>query len=361
MQATEKQIETLKKNGYEGDPTQLTREEASALISDIISTQAINKQNQAAGYQPAVQQNNAPAAAPKKTSFSSFMAATGNKLVANTLTDSKRSSQFVANLVSAVSSNPTLAECEQVSIVSAALQAESLHFPINNSLGYVYLVPFNDKKGGMKKAQFQIGYKGYIQLAIRSGQYKDINVVEVKEGELGKFDPLNGQQFNWNPDYSKRKQLKTIGYVGQLELVNGFKKQLYVPYDEMLDHADTYSQAFNKETYLQLINGTYRGEPWKLSSFWYKNFDEMAKKTVIRKLLSKWGIMSVEMTEAYTKDQVEIKEDGSFDYIDANTEQVAARQRVETASIQPDVEFDDNTGEIIQDYQTAEMPDWMNQ
>ena len=232
----------------------------------------------------------------KQKSFSNFMATTGNRLVANTLTDSKRNQQFVANLVSAVSNNPTLAECEQVSIVSAALQAEALHFPINNSLGYVYLVPFDVKEYNpvtkkretvCKKAQFQIGYKGYIQLAIRSGQYKDINVVEVKEGELGAFDPLNGQTFNWCADYNERKQRKTIGYVGQLELVNGFKKQIYIPYDEMLDHADTYSAAFSKESYAELLQGKVNAkDAWKYSSFWYKNFDEMAKKTVIRQLLS---------------------------------------------------------------------------
>jgi len=195
------------------------------------------------------------AVAEKRPAFSNFMATTGNKLIANVLEDPKRKQQFVANLVSAVSSNPTLQECNQVSIVSAALQAESLHFPINNSLGYVYLVPFNKteynpqtKKREIvdKTAQFQIGYKGYIQLAIRSGQYKDISVVEVKEGELGGYDPLNGQKFNWVQDYEKRKELKTIGYVGQIELVNGFKKQLYISYEEMVDHANTYSQAFDK-------------------------------------------------------------------------------------------------------------------
>lgn len=279
-----------------------------------------------------------------KKSFSQFMATTGDKLVSNTITDPKRKVQFIANIVSAVSTNPTLAECDQASVVAGGLQAEALHFPINNSLGYVYLVPFNDKRAGIKKAQFQIGYKGYIQLAIRSGQYRDISVVEVKEGELGEFDPLNGQRFNWIKNYEKRKEAKTIGYVGQLELMNGFKKQLYISYEEMLDHADTYSQAFNKETYLSLLDGTFRGEAWKLSSFWYKSFDEMAKKTVIRQLLSKWGIMSVEMQEAYIKDQAEMKADGSYDYIDSkeyaqgSTEEVHTQQAEQTATMEPPIE-----------------------
>ena len=270
--------------------------------------------------------SNGGAVSTQRKSFGNFMQSVGNKLVEATLTDKSRRSQFVSNLMSAISNNPTLQECDQLSVVSAALQAEALKFPINQSLGYVYLVPFNDKKANLKKAQFQIGYKGYIQLAIRSGQYRDINVVEVKEGELGEFDPLNGQKFNWITDYNERLKAKTIGYVGQLELMNGFKKQLYIPYEQMLDHADTYSQAFNKDTYIQLMNGTYRGDAWKLSSFWYKNFDEMAKKTVLRQLLSKWGIMSVEMQDAYIKDQAEMKADGSYDYIDNPTNKEFAQQ-----------------------------------
>lgn len=296
-----------------------------------------------------------------KKSFSNFMQTVGNKLVANTLQDDKRKTQFIANIISAVSNNPTLQDCDQVSVVSAALQAEALHFPINNSLGYVYLVPFNDKKRDCKVAQFQIGYKGYIQLAIRSGQYKSINVVEVKEGELGEYDPLNGQRFNWINDYAKRKQSKTIGYVGQFELVNGFKTQLYISYEEMLDHADTYSQAFSKDATTKKVgNTTYnlvsyddyaagkynKKDDWLYSSFWYKDFDSMAKKTVLRQLLSKWGIMSVEMQEAYIKDQAELKTNGDYDYIDSreyqasSTEEVAQKQEEQTATQEPPIAED---------------------
>ena len=294
--------------------------------------------------------------------FGQFMQTVGNKLVESTLQDPTRKQQFVANLVTAVANNPTLRECDQLSVVSAALQAEALHFPINNSLGYVYLVPFNDKKRDCKVAQFQIGYKGYIQLAIRSGQYKSINVVEVKEGELGEYDPLNGQSFHWIKDYAKRKAAKTIGYVGQFELVNGFKTQLYISYEEMLDHADTYSQAFSKDATTKKVNGvTYnlvsyedyaagkynKKDDWLYSSFWYKSFDEMAKKTVLRRLLSKWGIMSVEMQEAYIKDQAEMKENGDYEYIDnpnnkeyaqQTTTDVHTKQEEQTASQKPPVE-----------------------
>ncbi|MBR4693877.1 MAG: recombinase RecT [Bacilli bacterium] len=296
--ASEKQIALLKKMGievFEG----ITMQEASALINQ-------HKQNEAPKNEVVSAGGNKPA--PQTASFSTFMSTVGTKLVANTLQDKERQNQFIANIVSAVSSNKQLAECDQVSVLSAALQAEAMKFPINNSLGYVYLVPFNDKKSGMKKAQFQIGYKGYIQLAIRSGQYKDINVVEVKEGEVGEFNPLDGQQFNWIQNYELRKSKKTVGYVGQFELTTGFKKQFYMSYDEMLDHADEYSQAFNKSDYARLQRGEIpEKEMWKYSSFWYKNFDEMAKKTILRQLLSKWGIMSVEMQDAYVKDQATLE------------------------------------------------------
>lgn len=309
--------------------------------------------------QVTIKQATAPATVAKKQSFSTFMTTTGNKLVNNVLTDHKRNSQFVANLCAAVSANPTLQECNYATVVSAALQAEALHFPINNALGYVYLVPFNKSEYNPtthkreivdKLAQFQIGYKGYIQLAIRSGQYKSINAVEVKEGELGSYDPLNGQTFNWNPNYEERKKLKVIGYVGQFELINGFKTQYYMTFDEMLDHADTYSQAFKKEYYLKL----QAGEPildengkdmsWKLSSFWYKNFDEMAKKTILRRMLSKFGVMSVEMTEALIKDQAEIKPEGGYEYIDAKQAYDAEESAKEETM--GSVPFDEETGEV---------------
>lgn len=317
-----------------------------------------------------VNQNNNMAL--KKPSFSSFMATTGNKLVENTITDPKRKVQFIANVVSAVSSNPDLQKCDSVSVLSAALQADALHFPINNALGYVYLVPFAKKEYNpeTKKrevvgyvAQFQIGYKGYIQLAIRSGQYKHINVVEVKEGELGSFNPLEGQTFNWIEDYEKRKNLKTIGYVARLELVNGFIQEEYMTYAGMLDHADTYSQAFSKTEYENYVKGNYNPkDEWKYSSYWYKNFDEMAKKTMIRRLLSKWGIMSVEMQEAYMKDTAEMKADGTYDYVDAKSAINAVEEKQDaTMGTKPieDVVVNNATGEV-EDADSSDMDSLLN-
>ena len=344
--ASEKQIAFLKKLGYTGNTDGLSSEDASALIKQMQGgSKNPTNQNQVATT------NNGIGTA-KKPAFSSFMATVGTKLVANTITDEKRKTQFIANIVSAVSNNPTLQECDSVSVIGAGLQAEAMHFPINNALGYCYLVPFNDKKSDTKKAQFQIGYKGYIQLAIRTGQYKNINVCEVREGELNDFDPLKGMTFNWNKNYEERKNLKVIGYAGEFTLMNGFTRTLYIPYEEMLDHADTYSQAFNKQSYLDLLAGKIpQKDMWRYSSFWYKNFDEMAKKTVLRQLLSKWGIMSVEMQQAYENDQASFDAKGNRDYIDSkdlenqNIEQVMSQQININASESFDV-VDDETGEV---------------
>lgn len=360
--ASEKQLAFLKKLGYEGDTSNLTAEEASSLIQQMSGgSKTTEKKNQVATT------NNQVSA--KQPSFSSFMANVGTKLVANTLTDEKRKSQFIANIVSAVSNNPTLQECDQVSVVSGGLQAEALHFPINNQLGYCYLVPFNDKKAGMKKAQFMIGFKGYIQLAIRTGQYKDIDAIEVKEGEIGAYDPINGQKYNWIQNPTERLKAKTVGYLAFLTLTNGFHKEVYMSYEGMLNHADTYSQAFsanattkkmngktyNLVSYEDYKNGKYdKADEWLYSSFWYKDFTEMAKKTMIRKLLSKWGIMSVEMQQAYDNDMAAFDEKGNRDYIDSkdlkndSIEDVMAEQINLNASEEFDV-VDDETGEVNQD------------
>ena len=365
--ATEKQINLLNELGYSGaTPAEyLSMEEASQYISILMAErneakaqQEVKPQpkqkevKQEQGYQPPVKNEvatttpNAVAKEPK--AFSQWMDSIGTKIVASSILDENRKNQFVANIVSAVASNPTLQECDKATVLSAALQADALHFPINNSLGYVYLVPFNDKKRNIKVAQFQIGYKGYIQLAIRSGQYKDINVTDVREGELKEYDPLYGMRFNWVRDYNQRKNLKVIGYAAALELNTGFRKTIYFSLEEMQQHADTYSQAFKLADYEKLLKGQIpQKDLYKFSSFWYKNFDEMAKKTCIRQLLGKWGIMSVEMQKAYENDQASFDAKGVRTYIDAvsrefeNTtlEDVNNQQLEENASITPDIEY----------------------
>ena len=244
-------------------------------------------------------------------------------LINNTLNDPKRASRFIANITSAVSVNPTLQECDAATILSAGLLGEALNLSPSPQLGQFYMVPYEDKKRGCKVAQFQLGYKGYIQLAIRSGQYRKINVLPIKEGELVSFDPMTEEiEVNLIEDDELREKTPTSGYYAMFEYVNGFRKAIYWSYKKMLNHADQYSKAFSKKAYQDLKDGKIpQSDLWKYSSFWYKNFDDMACKTMLRQLISKWGIMSIEMQKALEYDQgVGIVKDGKasgVEYVDS--------------------------------------------
>lgn len=224
--------------------------------------------------------------------------------IAKTL-GSDRGQRFITAIVSAVNNNLQLAECNNDSIYSGALLGESLNLSPSPQLGHYYLVPFNDKNKG-KVAQFQLGYKGYLQLAIRSGYYKKINVLDIKDGELIKYDPLNEEiEVNLIEDEEVREKAKTIGYYAMFEYTNGFKKAIYWSKSKMQEHAKKYSQGY--------IADLNKGTSY---TFWSKDFDGMAFKTMIRQLISKWGIMSIEMQNAIEKDMGVINEDGSVDYVD---------------------------------------------
>ena len=226
------------------------------------------------------------------------------KLINNTLGDSKRATRFIASITSAVATNPTLQECEPSSVLASSLVGEALNLSPSNALGEYYLVPYSNTKKGTKEAQIQIGYKGYLHLAIRSGQYKDIDVFEIHEGEFKGRDKDTGKyKFEFIENEEERLSKPVIGYMGYFELLNGFRKTLYMSKEEMLNHADTYSKAFNKADYEKYINGQIpQKDLWKFSSYWYKSFQTMAFKTILRQLISKWGIMSIEMQDAFTKD-----------------------------------------------------------
>ena len=257
--------------------------------------------------------------------FSAFLAQDAIKRKINEMVGGAKGQQFITSIISAVSTNPSLAECDNSSIVSAALLGQALNLSPSPQLGQYYLVPFNktikNPDGSttkIKVAQFQLGYKGYIQLAIRSGYYKKINVLAIKEGELIKYDPLNEEiEVNLINNEEQREKTPTAVYYAMFEYMNGFVKTMYWSKEKMLTHADTYSSAFNKEAYQKILDGKIpEKDMWKYSSFWYKDFDGMAYKTMLRQLISKWGIMSTEMQEAYTKDMAEIKEDNSYEYVD---------------------------------------------
>lgn len=243
------------------------------------------------------------------------------KLINNTLGDPKKATRFIASITSAVATNPALQECEPSSIVAGALVGEALELSPSPVLGEYYLVPFKNSKEGVTKAQMQIGYKGYLHLAIRSGQYKDIDVFEIHEGEFKGRDKETGKfKFEFIENEAERLSKPVIGYMGYFELLNGFRKTLYMSKEEMEQHANTYSKAFNLEDYKKLQAGQIpEKDLWKYSSFWYKNFDTMAFKTVLRQLISKWGIMSIQLQEAFTKDMAVMKDNGDYEYVDSPT------------------------------------------
>lgn len=238
------------------------------------------------------------------------------RLINNTLGDPNRARRFIASISSAVATNKDLQECDAGTILSGALLGEALNLSPSPQLGQYYLVPFKDKNKG-KVATFILGYKGYIQLAIRSGYYKKINVIELKEGELKKFDLMTEEiEVDLITDDEKRENAKTVGYYAMFEYLNGFKKAIYWSKDKMIAHADKYSPAFTKKGYELLLAGKVKQEDmWKYSSHWYKSFDDMAKKTMLRQLISKWGVMSIEMREAFEKDETIIREDGTYQYV----------------------------------------------
>lgn len=249
----------------------------------------------------------------------------------------KNTTRFIASVVSAVQNTPALQECSHNSILSAALLGEALNLSPSPQLGQFYMVPYKkkDREGNVISvdAQFQLGAKGYKQLAMRTGQYLDLDVIFVRQGEYRGRDRLTGKhKFEFIEDDAIREELPVIGYLAYFELLNGFRKQIYWTRTKMEKHADQYSQAFNlnevknknpkfcRVSYEDFLAGNYpEKDSWKYSSFWYKSFDEMAEKTMIRQLISKWGIMSIEMSDAYERDMAVISEDGSPRYIDNET------------------------------------------
>lgn len=252
---------------------------------------------------------------PQKPKFSVAITTKGYQtLINNTLGDPQRARRFVSAITSAVAVNPALQECEAGTILAGALLGESLNLSPSPQLGQYYLVPFKskakyDRQGNLLspevvKAQFVLGYKGYIQLALRSGAYADLDVMDIKQGEyLGK-DPMTGKpRFSFIEDDDERDRLETIGYMAYFEYLNGFRKVIYWSREKMLSHADKYSPAFSAKAFQDIQDGKIaEKDMWRYSSFWYKNFDDMAKKTLLRHIISRWGVMSIEMQTAFERD-----------------------------------------------------------
>jgi len=246
----------------------------------------------------------------------------------------KRASTFATSVMQIMKSNDLLAQAEPNSVVGAAMTAATLNLPLNNSIGFAYIIPFNTKNpDGTKsvKAQFQIGYKGFLQLAQRSGQFKTINVTEVKAGEIESRDRMTGEiEFNWLQDDKEREKRKSVGYLAYFGLLNGFEKTLFMSIDELNAHGSKFSKTF--------------GNAYGL---WKKDFDSMAKKTVLKLLLSKYAPLSIDMQTAVVTDQASFNSAEDTDdvsYVDNEETTIdpdAERMRmlVDDAKTQDDIDF----------------------
>lgn len=265
----------------------------------------------------------------QKTGLTAYLTQDAVKEQINKVVGGKNGTRFISSIVSAVQATPALQECTNSSILSAALLGESLNLSPSPQLGQYYMVPYDNRSKGAKEAQFQLGYKGYIQLATRSSQYKKLNVLSIKEGELIRFDPLNEEiEVNLIQDDEQREAAPTIGYYAMFEYTNGFRKAMYWSRAKMEAHAKKYSPGYKSDL--------EKGTSW---TFWAKDFDAMAYKTMLRQLISKWGIMSIDLQDAIDSDMAVIREDGSRDYVETvqpDAVEEAAVPQEENAAVQKD-------------------------
>jgi recombination protein RecT len=245
----------------------------------------------------------------------------------------KKAPGFISSIIN-ISSSPTLKECEPNSIVSSAVVAATLDLPIDQNLGFAYIVPYNDKKKG-KVAQFQMGYKGFIQLAMRSGQYKTISSSEVYEGEIKKYNRITGE-IEFNEEFFPDENSKVVGYIAYFKLLNGFEKYQYMTIKELQAHGKKYSQSYKSNNQWARDN-----------SLWNTDFQSMATKTVLKLLLSKYGILSIEMQKALETDQAVIKNDVA-DGAEVNSSNVEYVDNPENNEHIQDVEYSETKEDIYE-------------
>ena len=293
-----------------------------------------------------------------KIGLTAYLTQDAVKRQINSVVGGKNGTRFISSIVSAVQTTPAIQECTNQSILSAALLGEALNLSPSPQLGQFYMVPFNNKKKGCKEAQFQLGYKGYIQLAIRSGYYKKLNVLAIKEGELVRYDQLNEEiEVNFIEDDMVREETPTAGYYAMFEYENGFRKTMYWTKRKMLAHADKYSAAFSAAALERIERGEISEKDlWKYSSFWYKDFDGMALKTMLRQLISKWGIMSIDLQTAIDKDMAVIQTDGTPEYVENQPDEVdvAVEQEYQEAGQPKPEALGDATHEVLQNPEQPE-------
>ena len=236
----------------------------------------------------------------------------------------ERKGEFINNLTAVVTNDAKLQACEPVTLMYAALKATALRLPLDPNLGQAYIIPYKNNRERKTEAQFQIGWKGFIQLAIRSGQFQAINTTDIREGEMQGYNLMTGEV---NVQAVPNRESKpVIGYLAYFKLTNGFAKSLYMTAEEIEQHATRYSQS-------------YRGK-YKDSSLWATDKDAMAKKTVLKLLLNRFAPLSVDMQRAVQADQSVLHGDGKLDYVDNTRDQLA---EVAQAAMAEDVESEDLT------------------
>jgi recombination protein RecT len=254
----------------------------------------------------------------------------------------KRSAAFMTSVLQIIASSKYLSEAEPMSIYNAAATAATMDLPLNNNLGYAYIIPYRQKRGNsyVQVAQFQMGYKGFIQLAFRTGLYKRINATDVRDGELKSFNRLTGEYiFEWEQDEAKRQTLPVIGYAAFFELLNGFEKTNYMTIPELRGHGAKYSKTFNDS-----------------AGRWNLDFEGMAIKTVLKLLLSKYGPLSIEMQTALKVDQALINDADATDvtYLDSEPDQAEDK---ETERIRLMIDDCKSVSECIELLRTCPIPD----
>lgn len=273
---------------------------------------------------------------PQKSAILAFTAKLNGSYMSNYLlqTLGEKKAEFVANVTTLVSNNKNLQDCDANSVIFSALKATALDLPLDQNLGFAYVIPY---KG---QAQFQMGYKGFIQLAMRSGQFKTINVRDVREGEIVGEDFISGEmQFK---RIEGREDKPIIGYVAYIRLINGFEKMSYWTKKEIEDHATKYSQSYSS-----------KNEYVRKNSNWSTNFDGMAEKTALKLLLAKYAPLSIQMQSAIKADQAVITEQGER-YIDNEPQQVLIP--ADQASKATDMLKGAFDAEIVTETETNEQP-----
>ena len=232
---------------------------------------------------------------------------------------------FVSNMVALVSNNKALSECDPSTIMFSCLKATALGLPLDPALAMAWVLPYRDNKNNTTVATFQLGAKAYTQLALRTAQYKKINVRDVREGEIVGEDFVSGEM-QFKKLEKDREKASILGYVAMFELTNGFSKQLYMSNEEIDAHAKRFSQTYRKGY------GLWADKDMR---------PKMAEKTVLKLLLSKWGVLSVEMEQAIKSDSAVLGENNSVRYVDNEEDAIDLEKAAEVA--QKFQDFDDKT------------------